>query len=245
MRLEGRLVPVRALTASQRNVLYNLMNRQYENVQPAVFSADLDEKQWVILVLDPATDEVCGFSTQVVLDAEVVGRRISVLFSGDTIVAREHWGDAALAHIWGRLALSLIDRLAGVELYWFLISKGYRTYRFLPVFFREFYPRHDCATPAWAKAVIDALGRSRYPATYDQSIGVVRASTGKDRLRPGVDDRPGACRSDPHVRFFLQCNPGHAWGDELCCIAPLSPSNFTTAAHRVIGPEARRLELGV
>jgi hypothetical protein len=245
MRLEGCLVPVRALTGTQRSALYNLMDRHYENVQPAVFSTDLDEKQWVILVRDPATGEVCGFSTQVVLEFEVAGRPVSALFSGDTIVAREHWGDAALAHIWGRLALSLIDRLTGVELYWFLISKGYRTYRFLPVFFREFYPRHDCATPSWAKAVIDALGRSRYPAAYDPAAGVVRASPGKDRLRPEVADLPGAYRRDPHVQFFLQCNPGHARGDELCCIAPLSRANFTTAAYRVIGPEARRLELRV
>jgi hypothetical protein len=40
---------------------------------------------------------------------------------------------------------------------------------------------------------------------------------------------------DPHVRFFVERNPEHAMGDELCCIAPLTGDNFTKAARRVIG----------
>ena len=43
-------------------------------------------------------------------------------------------------HVWGGLALSLIDERPGAELYWFLIAKGYKTYRFLPVFFRSSIP---------------------------------------------------------------------------------------------------------
>ena len=66
---------------------------------------------------------------------------------------------------------------------------------------------------------------------------MVRAGPGKDRLRPGVADPPGGRLRDPHVRFFLERNPGHAAGDELCCIAPLTRSAFTEAAYRVIGPE--------
>src|SRR5205823_6261147 len=104
---------------------------------------------WVIQLIDPVTDALCGFSTQALLDVDVAGRRpVKALFSGDTIIDRGHWGVSALTRVWGRLALSLIDALPSTELYWFLISKGYKTYRFLPVFFREFYPRHDAPTPA-------------------------------------------------------------------------------------------------
>jgi hypothetical protein len=38
------------------------------------------------------------------------------------------------------------------------------------------------------------------------------------------------------VRFFIERNPGHARGDELCCLAPLTRENFTRAAYRTIGP---------
>jgi hypothetical protein len=243
MKLRGLLVPVSAVTAGQRDAMFALMDRHYENVGRATFAADLAEKQWVILLLDPQTEELCGFSTQVLLDVEAGGRPIMALFSGDTIVAQDRWGDQALAHVWGRLALSLIDAFPAAELYWFLISKGYKTYRFLPVFFREFYPRPGVPTPAWAKLVLDALGRHKYPAAYDAATAVVRAGSGKDHLRPGVAELTVERLRDPYIRFFAERNPGHVRGDELCCLAPLTRANFTPAAYRVIGPDPVLLEI--
>ncbi len=93
MRLQGRLIPVADVTPARRDALFALMDRHYENVRRPAFDADLDEKQWVILLSDPATDEICGFSTQVVLRTEAEGRPIRALFSGDTIVDRARWGD--------------------------------------------------------------------------------------------------------------------------------------------------------
>jgi hypothetical protein len=237
MKLKGLLLRMPAVTDAQRAAMFALMDRHYENVTRPAFDADLAEKQWVILLLDPKTEEVCGFSTQVLLDATIAGRPIKALFSGDTIVARDRWGDQSLSHVWGRLALSLIDALPDAELYWFLISKGYKTYRFLPLFFREFYPRYDMPTPSWALAVIDALGRSRYPDRFDATTGIVRAGPKGDRLRPGVADLTPERGTNPYVRYFATRNPGHARGDELCCLAPLTRANFLPAAYRVIGAE--------
>jgi hypothetical protein len=243
MKLLSRLVEAATLSPEEQDQMFALMDCYYEGVERATFDADLAEKEWVILLLDPETEALCGFSTQVILDVAVAGRRVRALFSGDTIVARERWGDSALAHVWGRLALSLIDRLADAELYWFLICKGYKTYRFLPVFFHEFYPRFDVVTPACVKEVIDALGRQKYPASYDPAAGVIRAFSGKDRLRRGVADITPERLRDPHVRFFTERNPGHQDGDELCCLAPLTRANFTSAAYRVIGPDRVALEV--
>ena len=55
---------------------------------------------------------------------------------------------------------------------------------------------------------------------------------------PEVADVTPERLRDPHVAFFVRRNPGHARGDELCCLAPLTRANFTPAAYRVIGPEA-------
>ncbi len=66
---------------------------------------------------------------------------------------------------------------------------------------------------------------------------MVRAGPGKDRLRPDVAEVTPERLRDPHVSFFVRRNPGHARGDELCCLAPLTRANFTPAAYRVIGPE--------
>ncbi len=243
MKLQGRLVPIDAVDSRLSAAMYALMDRHYENVTWSTFVADLDEKHWVIVLTDPHTHALCGFSTQLLLDVEVAGRPVKALFSGDTIIDRDRWGDSALAHVWGRLALSLIDTHADAELYWFLISKGYKTYRFLPLFFHEFYPRRDAPTPPDAWAVLDTLGRHKYPATYDAMAGIVRAGRGKDRLRPGLAELTPERLQDPHVRFFAERNPGHVRGDELCCLAPLTRANFTPAAYRVIGPEPSALEV--
>jgi hypothetical protein len=237
MKLRGRLVPVRDMTASQRDAMFALMDAHYENVHRDHFEADLSEKHWVIQVTEPHTDRLCGFSTQRILDMEIAGQVVKALFSGDTIIAREHWGDNALAQTWGRLALRLMDNAGGTPLYWFLISKGYKTYRFLPLFFHEYYPRPDRATPGWACAVLDAFASSRYPDEYDPTSGLVRATPDKDRLRAGLADVTPERLQDPCVRFFVERNPDHRRGDELCCLAPLTRDNFTRAAYRVIGPE--------
>ena len=234
MKLIGRVVEVENVTLPERNQMFSLMDAYYDNMDRSVFEADLDQKQWVILLTDPF-HVVCGFSTQTIVDGVVEGKPIRALFSGDTIIDRKHRAQNPLAHLWGQLSCSLIDANPSIPFYWFLISKGYKTYRFLPVFFHEFYPRHDAPTPAWASRVIDVLGEQCFSPSYDSAAGIVRANHFSCRLRTkvaGISDRR---LQDPHVQFFADKNPGHARGDELCCIAPLTRDNFTTAAYRVIG----------
>jgi hypothetical protein len=243
MRLTAKLVEVASVTSPQRDEMFALMEDHYTNVHRHLFEADLAEKRWIILVGDANTDRLCGFSTQTMLEAEVGGRPVKALFSGDTIIHRECWGDHALSRVWGRLALTLIDAHPEEELYWFLISKGYKTYRFLPVFFRDFYPRHDKPTLDRARVILDALARARYPDEYEAALGIIRATRSQYRLRPGLADVTGERLRDPHVAFFHACNPGHTRGDELCCLAPLTRENFTPAAYRVIGPEPAALEV--
>ncbi|MGH7136266.1 MAG: hypothetical protein ACREHD_11035, partial [Pirellulales bacterium] len=237
VKLDGLLVPMESLTGGDRCEMFSLMRRHYAGVGQAAFDADLSEKRWVIQVRHPATGRLCGFSTQMLLHVPVDRRVVNALFSGDTVIDRDHWGDQALARVWGRLALDIIDRSADGELYWFLISQGYKTYRYLPLFFHEFYPRYDAPTSEGAQRVLDALAQHKFADAYHRTAGVVRARADQYRLREGIAELTDQRRRDPHVRFFDQRNPGHAAGDELCCLAPLTRQNFTSAAYRVIGAE--------
>lgn len=216
--------------------MFALMDAYYVGVTERAFATDLAEKQWVIQLIDETSGAIRGFSTQMLLDWTLEGRAGRALFSGDTIVHRELWGQNPLAQLWGRLALSLMDENSSTSsLYWFLISKGFRTYRFLPVFFREFYPRFDAKTPAEVCQIIDVLAAGKFATAYDPSAGVIRNCGGACRLRPGMADVTPARQCDPHIRHFIKMNPGHAAGDELCCLAPLTRENFTPAAYRVMG----------
>src|SRR5439155_17450796 len=94
MKLTGRLVPVAAVTAAQREAMWRLMDRHYADVCRDSFEHDLAEKEWVIQVFD-AAGELCGFSTQMLLEVSASGRPIRALVSGDTIIDRERWGAIA------------------------------------------------------------------------------------------------------------------------------------------------------
>jgi hypothetical protein len=234
MALAARILRPGDLSAADLDEMYALMCRNYENVWRHRFEADLSEKDWIIWLTDEATGTLSGFSTQRLLSLSLNGRPVTVMFSGDTIVGREHWGTTVLPIAWGRLAFSIIEAHPGQELYWYLISKGFRTYRFLPLFFKQFHPRYDRDTPPEIRALIDAVGQIKCPDRYDSVAGVIRATETSDRLRPDLGEITDARLRDPHIEFFLKLNPGHARGDELCCIAPLTPENFASSAWKLI-----------
>ena len=163
------------------------------------------------------------------------GQDFRILFSGDTIVQREYWANNPLSQLWGQLALALMDAYPDDQLYWFLISKGYKTYRFLPVFFREFFPRYDSTTPSSMKHLIEAVALARFGKRFCSETGVLRDLECDCHLRAEVADVTENRLKNRHVAFFDQANPGHANGDELCCIARLTRDNLNQKAYRVIG----------
>jgi hypothetical protein len=53
-------------------------------------------------------------------------------------------------------------------------------------------------------------------------------------LRAELQQIPDGRGDDPHIRFFLQRNPGHGHGDELVCLCELSHDNLTAAGRRMV-----------
>ena len=76
-----------------------------------------------------------------------------MVYSGDTIVAPEAWGTTALARGWITAVNQLRERYPRGKYFWLLLTSGFRTYRFLPVFWREFFPRYDATTPTEHQAL--------------------------------------------------------------------------------------------
>ena len=64
----------------------------------------------------------------------VDGERLVGVFSGDTIIDQEYWGETELFRVWGEHVYELSERTPYASVYWFLITSGYKTYRFLPIF---------------------------------------------------------------------------------------------------------------
>jgi hypothetical protein len=235
VRLRGEVRRVDALSARETEAMYALMRDYFDGVSREVFARDLREKEWAVLLADDG-GRLRGFSTMMRYDATAGDERVAAIFSGDTIVERDCWGETLLPRLWSQHAFRVAESIRDVRTYWFLICSGYKTYRFLPVFFREFYPTYERETPARERSILDALGRARYPGEYDAGAGLVRLAAPAP-LQAGVADLTEARMRDPHVAFFARVNPGHERGDELACLTELVPSNLTPAGRRMVGPE--------
>ncbi len=223
--------PRAALSIAARHEMRRLMVAHFDGVTETQFDRDLASKDWVLRFSRDGV--LVGFSTMQVYGATHDGRAVNVIYSGDTVMAPEAWGSPILARAWIALVRRLQEARPGAPWYWLLLSSGFRTYRFLPVFWREFWPRHDAATPSDIRSLRDDLARSRFGASFDADRGVVRFAY-PQRLRAHLAAIPDGKEADPHVRFFLERNPGHAAGDELVCLTELSDANLTAAGARMV-----------
>jgi hypothetical protein len=232
--LDGEIVGVDILSRESVNEMYDLMTAHYDNVDPDTFQRDLSEKRDVILLRDSEERSIKGFSTLMLLEQAVEGDSVTALFSGDTIIDKEYWGTNELPKWWGRYAFSLIDEMPDRELYWFLMSKGYKTYRFLPVFFNEFHPRRNVDFPEREKRILDTFATSKFPESYNPKTGVISYRGGKDHLKKGVADIDESRMKNPDIKYFVERNPNWQDGDELACLIRLTKDNFNKMGHRVI-----------
>lgn len=220
-----------ALSPQLVEQLYGLYESCYDHADPVRFRADLEEKHWAIVLRDVESRRVAGFSTQMVMDVEVDGRPVRALFSGDTIIHPDYWGSQKLVRAWCRLAGQLKARSGDRALYWFLISKGHRTYLYLPYFFYKFYPRHERPTPPFEQKLIRALATAKYPGEFNPELGLIEHAGPHDRLKRELD-ATARRRHNSHVAFFLERNPRYREGTELACVAEISVENMRFIARR-------------
>lgn len=214
------VVPRSALSDDEVAALLAIHAGLYADVDPARFRADLAAKDDVVLLRRP-DGSVCGYSS---LAVERTAAGPWVLCSGDTGVARDAWGSPALSLGWLAAAMAWRDRCEALD--WLLLAGGPRTYRFLPLFFAEHWPRPGRRTPADVQARIDALAQARWAGRY--RAGVVRL--GEAPLRPELEPD----RARPEDAFFRAANPGWRGGDELVCLAAVEAANLTPAGRRIL-----------
>jgi hypothetical protein len=236
--MNGRLIARRKLTSRRLDEMFALFTRHFDGVRYAQFLADLEDKDWVVW-LEDRHGRLVGFSTLLIYRTDFEGEMITVVYSGDTIMEPRAWLSSVLSQTWIESVKGLYRKIGEGRLYWLLIVSGFRTYRFLPVYFNEFFPRYDRTTPDGTKRMIDGLAAERFGSAYDPEKGVVEFEH-PSVLRPGLGAVPDAKRGDPHVSFFLLANPDHVRGTELVCLTELAGRNLTPAARRIVRAGLRR-----
>ena len=232
--VQFRLVPCHELSPGQKIEMLELLTQHFSGVTDEQFASDLEEKHLALLL--ERQDKLVGFSTLLAYTTRFKGSSTNIIYSGDTIVTPEAWGTTALPRAWVAGVEALRATLPPGRCFWLLLTSGFRTYRFLPVFWREFFPRYDAPTPWATKGLLRHLARERFGAQFNSDLGVVRFAN-PQKLRPGLKQVPAGRGQDPHVSFFLSRNPGHTNGDELVCLTDLSPENLTAAGRRMMSPQ--------
>jgi hypothetical protein len=211
--------------------MYGLLAGSFAGVTRERFAADLAEKTWALLLEDETGLQ--GFSTLLLYESSLGGEGVcTVVYSGDTIVDPAAWRSAVLPRCWIGAVRRLREEHSRGRLWWLLLTSGFRTYRFLPVFWRDFWPRWDAPTPPEAQARLDILAREKLGGLYLRDQGIVRFPQ-PQRLRDKLDRVPEGRLADPHVAFFLAKNPGWREGDELACLTEIAEDNLTAAGRRM------------
>jgi hypothetical protein len=212
--------------------MWELFERYYGGVSREQFRADLAGKTHVILCRD-GQGRIGGFSTIDVCDHSFRDQNVGVLFSGDTVIRHEYWGRNDLAFRWIRFASMVKAQRPHQPLYWLLIVKGHRTYRYLSAFGRRYYPAPDWPTPCDIRLLMESLASTRFGDAYVQDEGVIRYSTTRGYLKAPWSIVPENVRLRREVSFFLERNPGYRNGDELVCLLEVCRDNCKPMAKRV------------
>jgi hypothetical protein len=161
------------------------------------------------------------------------GRTCVVFFTSSVVIDERYRGRNLVLRTGLRAFLREKLRRPWEPAFWLFDTFSYKSYLILPHNLRVFWPRRDRVTPPPVWRFVDHLARQRYGDAWSPSTGVVRRS-GDKRLRAATAPIDDARRENADVRFFEKVNPGHAVGDMLVCLVPLSLSNLAGAVARAL-----------
>lgn len=214
---------VGSLTLREKQAMHELMTVHYEAVSKDRFVKDLSIKNEVLMLHDAAAT-LRGFTTISWNPAGCFDEG-DILFSGDTIIDRSCWGTQELVRAFCRRAGEW-KAASGRRLFWFLISKGHRTYLYLPLFAHRFFPHPEAFEAEWA-TLAGKVAAEMFGICWKPAEGVIRFPASQGHLREElVTERA----KNPWTRYFVERNPGHAHGEELVCLTEMDESNLLRGA---------------
>lgn len=212
-------VKVTDLHEEQIKPMWELYARYYEGVSEEKFRHDLFQKQLVIMLYEKKSKTLKGFSTQILNELLIGKQKCRILFSGDTVIEKEYWGQKTLQLAFTLMMMKLKLERPLSPLYWFLITKGFKTYLLLSNNFKSFWPRFDSNTPEHIQNIMNEYALRFFKEAYDKEKGLLIFKTGEhEHLKSGVAEISSKDLHNPHIRFFKEKNPHWKRGDELVCI---------------------------
>lgn len=224
-KLVSQTLPICDLKNKDTKAMFEVFSKYYSNTSYDQFMTDLEEKDVVFLLMDAGTKDIKGFSTLVNLYVNVEGQEQRGCFSGDTILEKEYWGQGTLGIAFLRYLFIQKIKNPFKPLYWFLISKGYKTYLLMANNFKTHYPRHENLTPEKQKSIIAAFSKTLYGDYFNDESGVISFSkvSSKDCLKAEITPiTKDLLLKNDRIKFFADKNPNWEEGNELACVAEMT-----------------------
>ena len=233
MALKGEIISAKDVSSKDIDRMFVLMDEHFLSMDASRFRKDLSEKDSVLILRHPESGIVQGFSTSLSIDTVLDGQQVRAVYSGDTIINKEFWGEKTLGVLWLRHVLRIQREVPEKKVYWFLISMGYKTYRLMRLFFKQYWPRYDESTPLFERKLMDHLAQMKFASNYCPKTGIISFEGKREKLRCGIADVDESRRKDRDISFFVKANPRWQQGDELVCLAEIHPDNLRPRMWRI------------
>jgi hypothetical protein len=202
--------------------MHMIFSKYYKNTELKTFKNDLDKKNGAFILRKRSTGEIVGFSTLLEMRMIINGKKVFGVFSGDTIVEEEYWGKNPLtsAFVWYYMKKLFANPFRPV--YWFLISKGYKTYLLLTNNFLNYYPCYNKENQH-LEDIMAGYCNYLFPEYFNEKKKVLDFGKGSQSLKGGVAEITSEmCSKYPKIAFFNERNPNWDLGTELPCVGEMT-----------------------
>lgn len=204
-----------------------LFSGYYADARYQRFLNDLSEKDHVLTMWNQngRGRQLIGFST--------VKRHVMAfpephvcIYSGDTVVDKAFWGrkDLQRAFLWYIFESKLLS--FNKPVFWFLISKGHKTYMMMRKNFQRSFPNHKQKTPERIKQIMDHYYSAKFQDAYSKETSLIRCGKRDESIKHKYRDIKSDILGDSDARFFFNSNPDYSRGTQLACIAELRWPEF-------------------
>jgi len=228
--LTNQFLHLNELSHQQKLRMFKLYAANYNNTSKPLFLSDISKKQYVILLLDEQ-NEIQGFSSIAVNPKNCGTNNYNIFFSGDTIISPKFWGTQELVKGFTEAVGRLLASDQQKKWYWFLMSKGHRTYMYLVLFFKTYYPHLKEANPE-LKQILNEVADKLFGKYWQPEKDLIVFPESMGELTPELAHASFEKRRNKHVAFFLEKNPDFYKGEELACITPLNFENIHPRLHQ-------------
>ncbi|WP_127718384.1 hypothetical protein [Halobacteriovorax sp. HLS] len=221
-----KILKISELQNSQQEEMYSLFERYYNDVNFEMFKQDLQEKTHIFMLYN-LEDEIIGFSTIFRKSISKDNKnQYTALFSGDTVIREDYWGTKALQKAFFFFIVQSKVLSGKKPLYWFLQSKGFKTYLMMRRNFEFSYPQHAKQTPKNIQIILQDFYSDKYKDAFKPKSGLIQFNDSKGAAKAEVCSPNRHDLLNEDIQFFIKRNPNFHLGDELACVTEICYSDF-------------------